>query len=134
MSNDDPPGFLQVAWRRAPPRALWPSPPTFAFKSFPTSWLLKLAFSFTSLICYLALFSPFVDTFCPSFCPHLLSSLHPSFPPPFVPLSRSEEGLSGVSCASRRSRPHLARGFLLLLSVTHYRNKEACKFQDMELL
>lgn len=30
VSNDDPPGFLQVAWRRAPPRALWPSPPTFA--------------------------------------------------------------------------------------------------------
>lgn len=54
-----------------------------------------------------------------SLCPHLLSSLHPFFPPPFVPLSRSEEGLSGFSWASHRSRPHLAKG----ISETAVSNK-----------
>lgn len=51
-----------------------------------------------------------------SLCPHLFSSLHPFFPPPFVLLSRSEEGLSGVSCASCRSRPHLVRGISATVS------------------
>lgn len=59
-------------------------------------------------------------------CPHVLSSLHPFFPPPFVPLSRSEEAPSDVSCASRRSRPHLVRGFLQRPSATPYRNTETC--------
>lgn len=47
------------------------------------------------LICYLtSVLAPLLLHV--SLRPHLLSSLHPFFPPPFVPLSRSEEGLSGV--------------------------------------
>lgn len=59
-----------------------------------------------------------------SLCPHLLSSLHPFFPLLFVPLSRSEEGLSEISCASGRFGPHLLRGFLKLLSATPCRKME----------
>lgn len=138
------PGFLQVAWRRAchEPRGLTASHwTTLETPLCPSVCLLSSHsgshFSFFPPFYFfftLTSFTPLPSTsFSPSFnilfatswlsfsslCPHLLSSLHPFFPPPFVPLSRSEEGLSGVSWASHRSRPHLAKG----ISETAVSNK-----------
>lgn len=101
-------------------------PVTAAFCSFPPpsvhfSPTSSPVFSFTTSF---QSFAPFSSVF-----PSVRTSsflLHPFFPPPFVPLSRSEEGLSDISCARSRSRPHLARGFLQLLSETPYRNTQTC--------
>ena len=82
-----------------------------ALASFILLSYLPLSSPTTIFSYFLSVLNPFSSV---SLCPHLLSSLHPFFPPPFVLLSRSEAGLSGVSCARRRSRPHLVRGFLQL--------------------
>lgn len=100
--------------RRKPPSHLCAPHPS-AFKSFPTSAFWELPFFLTSpltLILFYSLHSEMQAPLPTALHVSLLSSLHPFFPPPFVPRFRS-----GVSCASRRSRPHLARGFLPPLSV-----------------
>lgn len=125
----------------SPPATEQPPWPPLSPLSSPHLVLLKLTFSFflylpLTLSSFILLSFRSLLLYClvchllpvlllhVSLCPHLLSSLHPFFPPPFVPLSRSGEGLSGVSCASRRSRPHLVRGFLQLPSAMPYRNKK----------
>lgn len=128
--------FLQDAWRRSchephrqPPNKLTaPALYTSINPLLNSSWLffstysspknsfpLFLSFfsfilsSISSFLATTRLQHPFLLT--ASFCLHLCSPLHPFFAPLFVCRPRSQEGLSDISCASCRFRPHLVRGF-----------------------
>ena len=105
-----------------PPCPLWVSllPP---FPLTPHSLLLLLLFHSSPLLLPPALFSYLPPPFTPF--PPPPSSLFTSLPPSSLcPGVQVRRGSVRRFLCSRRSRPHLERGFLQLLSVTHYRNPE----------